>query len=45
MYDKHNCISVGKYLIDRTPSYVSCTNKQRPYVFCSFYTFILLCIL
>lgn len=36
MYDKHNCISFGNYLIDRTPSDVSYTYKQMPYVFCSF---------
>jgi len=36
MYDKHNCMSFGKYLIDRTPSDVSCMYEQMPYVFCSF---------
>jgi hypothetical protein len=35
VYDKRNCMSFGVYLIDRTPSDVSCMYKNMPYVFYS----------
>jgi len=35
MYDKHNCISFGMYLVDRASSDVAYVYKKMLYVFCS----------
>jgi hypothetical protein len=44
MYDKHNCIFLGMYFIDRTPSVASCVYKNTLSIL-FLLTFILACIL